>query len=76
MPRSGQGIGPTIGRISEIATAIASAVEEQSAEIANNVTQASKGTQQVSSYIAGVTTAAAETGSAANQFVGAASKIS
>jgi methyl-accepting chemotaxis protein len=64
-----QHIGETIGRVSEIAAAIASAVEEQGAatkEIARNVQQASAGTTEVSSNIAGVTKAATETGQAAN----------
>ena len=61
------GIGQTIGRISEIATTIASAVEEQGAatqEIARNVQQASAGTNEVSSNIVNVTQAATETGAA------------
>ena len=44
-----QGIGPTIGRISEIAGAIAAAVEEQGAatqEIARNVQEAAQGTDR------------------------------
>ena len=50
-------IGVTIGRISEIATTIASAIEEQGAatqEVARNVQQAAVGTQQVASNIADV----------------------
>src|SRR3546814_392092 len=46
-----QSIGQTIGQINEIATTIASAVEEQGAatqEIARNVQQASAGTSEVS----------------------------
>jgi len=72
-------IGGTIGRISEIATTIASAVEEQGAatqEIARNVQQASAGTTEVSSNIAGVTEAASETGEAANQVLGASVELS
>jgi methyl-accepting chemotaxis protein len=56
-----QGIGATIGRISEITTAIASAIEEQSAA-----------TAEIATNIAGVTSAAAETGAAANQVLEAA----
>jgi methyl-accepting chemotaxis protein len=70
-----QGISTTIGRISEIATSIASAVEEQGAatqEIARNVQQAAAGTQDVSANIGGVTQAAGETGAGANQVLSAA----
>ena len=65
-----EGIVATIGKINEISASIAAAVEEQDAatqEIARNVEQAAQGTQQVSGTIAGVTSAADETGSAANQ---------
>ncbi len=61
-------IGGTIGKINEISTTIAAAVEEQNAatgEIARNVQQASAGTSEVSSNIAGVTQAARDTGKAA-----------
>ena len=74
-----QAIGGTIGKINEISTGIASAVEEQGAathEIARNVQQASAGTQEVSANIAGVTEAAATTGAAAEQVLGAASELS
>ena len=70
-----KGIGATIGAIKEIATTIASAVEEQGAatqEIARNVEQASQGATEVSSNIAGVTQAADETGNAAGQVLEAA----
>lgn len=63
-------IGERIDEISEIAAAIASAVEEQGAatqEISNNVQQASRGTQQVNSNITGVSAAASETGQVAAQ---------
>ncbi len=69
----------TIAEISQIAVAIASAIEEQGAatkEIARNVQQAARGTQQVSTNIAGVTSAASETGTAAGQVLGAASELS
>jgi methyl-accepting chemotaxis protein len=52
-----QAISGTIGKIHEIATTIASAVEEQGAatqEIARNVQQAAAGTKNVSSNIASV----------------------
>ena len=63
-------IGTTIGKMSEIAAAIAAAVEEQGAatqEIARNVEQASSGTNEVTSNISGVNQAAGETGQAASQ---------
>jgi methyl-accepting chemotaxis protein len=65
----------TIGEINEIATAIASAVEEQGAatrEIARNVAEAAKGTQEVSFNISGVEQAATATGAAAGQVLDAA----
>ncbi len=68
-------IGGTIRQINEIATTIASAVEEQGAatkEIARNVQQASAGTNEVSSNIAGVTQAAGETGQVASHVLEAA----
>ena len=72
-------IGKTIGEISEIASAIAAAVEEQGAatqEISRNVEQAAAGTAEVSSNISGVTQAAGETGSAASQVTTAAGELS
>jgi methyl-accepting chemotaxis protein len=72
------GISGTIGRISEIATTVASAVEEQGAatkEIARNVQQASAGTTEVSSNITGVTRAATESGTASNQVLRAAGDL-
>ncbi|MGE5504911.1 MAG: methyl-accepting chemotaxis protein [Actinomycetota bacterium] len=68
-------VGITIGRIDEISTTIASAVEEQSAataEIARNVEEAARGTQEVSSNITNVTQAASEAGNAASGVLGAA----
>jgi methyl-accepting chemotaxis protein len=72
-------ISTTISRVNEIATVIASAVEQQGAatnEIARNVQQAAKGTNEVSSNIGNVSQAAAETGSAATQVLGAAGELS
>ena len=72
-------IGKVIGEIEHIASAIASAVEEQSVttqEIARNVQQVSSGTMQVSSGIAVVSKAASETGSAATQVLSAAGELS
>ncbi|MDB5359860.1 MAG: putative methyl-accepting chemotaxis protein, partial [Rhodospirillales bacterium] len=74
-----KGIGQTIGEINEIATAIAAAVEEQSAateEISRNVTHAAEGTEQVARKIGAVTLAAGETGSAAGQVLNAADELS
>jgi methyl-accepting chemotaxis protein len=73
-----QGIGNTIGQISEISTAIASAVERQGAatqEIARNTQQAAQGTEQVSSNIAGVNRAASETGAAADDVLSSAGEL-
>ena len=72
-------IGGTIGEIREISTAIASAVEEQSAataEIARNVQQAAQGTQEVSSKIADVSRAASETGAGSGAMLSAAKTMS
>jgi methyl-accepting chemotaxis protein len=72
-------IGDTIGRMSEIASTIASAVEEQGAatqEISRNVQHAAHGTQQVSSNIADVQRGASETGSASSQVLAAAKSLS
>jgi methyl-accepting chemotaxis protein len=74
-----RGIGQTIARINEIATTIASAVEQQGAathEIARNVQQASEGTQDVSNNIAGVTQASEETGHAASDVLNASNELS
>jgi methyl-accepting chemotaxis protein len=74
-----QAIGKTIGEINEIATTIASAVEEQGAatqEIARNVQQAAAGTGEVSNNIGGVTKAASETGSAASQVLSSSQQLS
>ena len=69
----------TIGRISEIAAAIAAAVEEQGAatqEIARNVQQAAQGTSEVASNITDVNRGAAETGSASTQVLASAQSLS
>jgi methyl-accepting chemotaxis protein len=76
--RAIQGIGQTISQINEIATTIASAVEEQGAatkEIARNVQQASSGTSNVSSNITGVTQAVGKTGAAASEVLGASREL-
>jgi methyl-accepting chemotaxis protein len=72
-------IGGTIGRISEIASTISAAVEEQGAatqEIARNVGEAAKGTQQVASNITDVNRGASETGSASAQVLSSAQSLS
>jgi methyl-accepting chemotaxis protein len=72
-------IGTTITRISEIASTIASAVEEQGAatqEIARNVEHASSGTAEVSSSIREVNRAAEDTGVAATDIRTAAQDLS
>ena len=72
-------IGDTIARMSEIASTVASAVEEQGAatqEISRNVQQAAHGTQQVSSNIADVQRGAGETGSASSRVLTAAKSLS
>ncbi len=64
-----------IAEISEIAAAVASAVEEQSAatqEIARNVQEAAQGTQEVAENISGVTRAASEAGAASAQVLSSA----
>jgi methyl-accepting chemotaxis protein len=74
-----RGITARIAEINDIATAVASAVEEQSSttqEIASNVQQAASGTRDVSDTIAGVKTQATSTGAAANQVQAAAQELS
>ncbi len=72
-------IGETIARISQIATAVAAAVEEQGAstqEIARNIQEAAKGTAQVSGNISEVTRGASETGTASSQVLVSARSLS
>ena len=74
-----QTVGRTIGDISEVSTAIASAVEQQGAvtrEIARNVQHASAGTEEVSSNVSGISQAAADTGLIATRVSGASQRIS
>jgi len=74
-----QGIGSTIGEISEIAASIAAAVEEQGSatqEIARNVQQAAIGTQEVTSNIAGVSDDANHAGTTAANVLDMAGKLS
>ena len=72
-------IGGIIEQMSEISTAIASAVEEQTAatlEIARSVQAAARGTEEVSGNIDGVNIASATTGDAANHILDAARELS
>jgi methyl-accepting chemotaxis protein len=74
-----EGIGKTIGEISEITTTIAAAVEQQGAatqEIARNVQQTASGTEAVTINIAGIASGAGETGAAASQVLAASSELS
>jgi methyl-accepting chemotaxis protein len=72
-------IGDTIGRIAEIATTIAAAIEEQGAttrEISRNVQQAAKGTSEVASNVGSLSRGANETGTASTQVLGSAQSLS
>jgi methyl-accepting chemotaxis protein len=72
-------IGDTIGRMSEISSTIAAAVEEQGAatqEISRNIQHAAQGTSQVSANITQVQRGANETGSASAQVHSAAKSLS
>jgi methyl-accepting chemotaxis protein len=72
-------IGGTIGRMSDIAAAIAATVEEQGAatqEISRNVQQAAQGTAEVATNITSVNRGASETGSASSQVLSSAQSLS
>jgi methyl-accepting chemotaxis protein len=72
-------IGGTIGKISEIASTIASAVEEQSSatqEIARSVQNVAQGTQAASANVMQVNRGATETGSASEDVLGSARTLS
>jgi methyl-accepting chemotaxis protein len=72
-------IGTTINRVSEIASAIAAAVEEQGVatqEIARNVQNAAQGTAQVATNIDDVRSGAKETGTASAQVLDSARALS
>jgi methyl-accepting chemotaxis protein len=72
-------IGGTIKRVSDIAVAITTAVDQQSAttsEIARNVGEAARGTAGVTAHIADVNQGAAETGSASAQVLAEATSLS
>jgi methyl-accepting chemotaxis protein len=71
-------ITTVIKSMNEIATTIASAVEQQGAattEIARNVQQASAGTNEVSANITRVTETAGQTGAAASQVLSSANEL-
>ncbi|CEJ14751.1 Methyl-accepting chemotaxis protein III [bacterium YEK0313] len=68
----------TIRQVDEVSVIIAAAMEEQGAatnEIARNVQQAAAGTQEVSANIISVKRAAAETGDAAGEILGASNNL-
>jgi methyl-accepting chemotaxis protein len=74
-----QGIGGTIGQISDIAKTIAIAVEQQgqaTQEIARSVSQAAAGTSEVAGNISAVTRTIDSTGVAAKEMLGAAGRLS
>ena len=73
-----QTTGRMIGEIDDVAGVISRSIEEQmraTAEIAANVQQAARGTEEVSSSIGNVTTAAASTGLASGEVLGAATDL-
>ncbi|MEH2504709.1 methyl-accepting chemotaxis protein [Bradyrhizobium sp. AZCC 1578] len=72
-------IGGTIGRISDIAATIASAVEQQSAatqEIARSVQNVAEGTQEAAANVMHVNRGATETGSASEEVLNSARTLS
>ncbi|MEW5728617.1 MAG: methyl-accepting chemotaxis protein, partial [Pseudomonadota bacterium] len=73
-----RGISATIEKINELSAAIATAVEEQGAatnEIARSVQQAAAGTEVAADNVSSVAHAAEDTGSMAEQVVGAANAL-
>jgi methyl-accepting chemotaxis protein len=72
-------IGATIRQVSDIATAIASAVDQQGSatqDIARNVQRAAHGTSQVAVTIGDVNRSAGDTGSASTQVLASAKALS
>jgi methyl-accepting chemotaxis protein len=72
-------IGDTIGRISQIASTVAAAIEQQEAitkDITQNIQQAAARTSQVAVNIGEVTNGASETGSASLQVLTSAKSLS
>ncbi len=77
--KSIRSISSIINRIDEIASAIATSVEEQAAstqEIARNVTEASRSTQEVASMIGAVADATSQTGAAAGEVLASSQGLS
>lgn len=73
-----QEISVTIARMSEIASAIATAVEEQGAvtqEVSRNINMAARGSQDVASNIGGLQSKAHETSSASSKVLGSAGAL-
>jgi methyl-accepting chemotaxis protein len=73
-----EGITRMIGKVNVTATAIASAVEQQSVamrEITSHVQQAAQGTHEVSDNISSVTQAARDTGAAAADVLASANEF-
>ena len=73
-----KGIGQIIDKMSEIATTVAAAVEQQgaaTAEIARNIQQAAAGTHNVSSNIGGVSGVANQTGETAAHVLESSSSL-
>ncbi|HTH16471.1 MAG TPA: nitrate- and nitrite sensing domain-containing protein [Magnetospirillum sp.] len=73
-----RGVAQAIHNINETATAVAAAIEEQSAassEIVRNIALVSDGTREVSGNIAGVNRASHETGAAAAQVLSASAEL-
>ena len=72
-------ISKIIGRIDEISTSIAAAVEEQTAatsEISRSVSQAAQGTAEVTSNVSRVSDAASSSSASAHEVLSAASELS
>ena len=72
-------VSQTIVRMNEVATTVASEVEEQGSatgEISRNVQEAAKVTDEVSVNTAGITQAATQTGNAANEVLESAKQLS
>jgi methyl-accepting chemotaxis protein len=72
-------ISSTIGKISEIASAISAAIEEQGAatqEISGNIQRTASGTSQVAGTIAEVSHGANQTGAASSQLLSSAKQLS
>jgi methyl-accepting chemotaxis protein len=76
--RAMDGVRGSISKVETISTAIASAVEEQSAatrEISGNAGQAAAGTDEVARNVEGVRAAAGDAGNAAGQVLSASSEL-